>query len=67
MLAKVPVEMESYVESRVRVGNLICLKDFKVEPAHQKYITFDKCKVPDRDFQIVFDKDTTISSASKHM
>ncbi|KAF3329510.1 Phosphoribosyl pyrophosphate (PRPP) synthase 3 isoform 3 [Carex littledalei] len=60
MLAKVPDEMKSYVQTRVRVGNLICLKDFKVEPAYQKHITFDKCKILDRDFQIVFDKDTTI-------
>ncbi|KAF3334326.1 hypothetical protein FCM35_KLT20930 [Carex littledalei] len=60
MLAKVLDEMKSYVENKVRVGHLICLKDFKVEPAYQKYMTFAKCKVVERDFQIVFDKDTTI-------
>ncbi|XP_078151655.1 uncharacterized protein LOC144546928 isoform X2 [Carex rostrata] len=60
ILAKVPDEMKSYVENRVQVGHLICLKDFKVEPAYEKCITFAKCKIVDRDFQIVFDKDTTI-------
>lgn len=60
MLARVPDEMKSHVESIVQVGHLYCLKNFMVESTNQKYITFDNYKILYTAVQIVFHKETSI-------